>query len=72
MIGEERRMIETILRWLGYVKASELAIMKMERDGWKEAAQSWKRVAASKERPAAGFVHLGPRIDQKQEERVTH
>jgi hypothetical protein len=65
-------MIETILRWLGYVKAEYFEVLKMECDGWKEAAESWRRVAASKEGLATGPVHLGPRIDQEQEKRVTH
>jgi hypothetical protein len=41
----EGGLIETILRWLGYVKTSELDVMKIERDGWKDAAQSWQRLA---------------------------
>lgn len=73
-------MIEKILRWLGYVKVAELDVLKMECDGWKDAAQSWQRVAASrlKERSvAAADVYLGPRRArpkawEEQEARVKH
>lgn len=35
-------MIEKILRWCGYVKAEYFEALKMECDGWKEAAESWR------------------------------